>query len=405
MQMIVGVWARVKWRLRHLFLPRPETSPDKNVPENLRNIAVAGLLRTGSGIGQSARYCVEGMRATGVSFEAIDLSETFNQVDMDFDNCVLPSEARPWDTLILHLNAPEFERALFELSRSAARKGRSKPRIIGYWAWETPQVPAAWQRVEKYLSEIWVPSAFVADALRATFSVPILIIPHHVPRIAPAHETDFNLVGQLKSQTAGASSFTCLAMADGRSSFDRKNVVGAIEAFKQAFPEDADVRLVLKTRNLGEFPDVKGKLLAAVAQDQRIHIIDCTLSAPQMRDMVRQCDAFISLHRAEGFGLHLAEAMQAGLAVVATGWSGNMEFMSPKNACLARFDLAQIEDSQFVYETPQDVVWAQPDIAHAARLLKQLKSGEIDREALAAQAIIDLENKLGPANYAHVLRV
>ncbi len=387
--MLVSIYTKICWRLRRFLIPRPARGAEALKAEYIGRLAVAGLFRTGSGMGQAARNCYEGLRNTGIEAQAIDLSKEFNQLDMAYSDAISVEVCTKFDTLILHLNAPEVERSLFALRNKFA----GSPRIIGYWAWELPEIPNVWLEAEKYLSEIWAPSEFVAQSLRKSFKLPVKVVPHYVPEI------ELNE----KKLVADSSCFKCLAMADARSSFDRKNIKAAILAFKEAFKTDSDVKLVLKTRNFDELGQNKKKVLSLIDKDERIEILDATLEKQKVLELISEADVFLSLHRSEGFGLIMAEAMLQKTHVVATGWSGNLEFMNSTNSNLVTFDLVPVEDTQRVYDSSETIFWAEPSISDAAKNLRRLKNSSNEGLNLLQQAKIDVVNRLSASNYQKAL--
>ena len=310
---------RLAWRMRRWTLPQGKAlTPNKRPPE----IIVAGLFSTASGIGESARLCSSALDRIGLAHRKIDLSRLFGQVDLA-ETPGLLTLPEGEGVVLLHLNAPETERALFEIG---ARR-RSNWRFIGFWAWESSYLPGSWKAAARYLDEIWTPSRFCADVVRDRIKKTVRVCPHAVmPSAAPP-----SAPAQSMAVDPG---IVCLAMADSRSSFHRKNLLGAITIFQDAFSHEPQHRLILKTRNLNEAPDWAQTLSQAARMDPRIEIINEALSAPNLRALIATCDVLLSPHRAEGFGLTLAEAMMFEKLVIATGWSGNLEFMNAQNSVL-----------------------------------------------------------------------
>ena len=319
---------------------------------------VVGLFGAASGIGESARLCFDALQLLGCDPDAIDLSDAFNQRELDtsrFQNR-LEKNTGP---LIIHLNPPELPRAL----RTLGRKCLAHRRLIGYWAWELCDVPASWVRAMRLVHEVWTPSDFCTAALSKCAPVPIKTVPHILPEQgsfphnAPAPDVDFHVI------TSG----------DTRSSLARKNLDGAFRAFHDAFADDPTVRLSVR---LGH---CTGKDLTAKRFAQQCTgppnvqlVTNVTDDAAENR-FLASADAILSLHRSEGFGLVLAKAMRLGRPVIATGWSGNMEFMTPDNACIVGFERIAVHDPQDIYpETGQ--FWAEPDHDEAVSWLRRLRS-------------------------------
>lgn len=264
------------------------------------------------------------------------------------------AEPGPRSNLVLHSGAPECARLI---------NGLALPPLsvypIGYWAWELPDPPRGWKRYQGLVSEIWTPSTFSAESLRRLFDVPVYVVPHRVaPEPRRIRDPD--------------SIFTVLTMADSRSSFDRKNPIGAISAFRRAFGERSDVRLIVKL--IGRSSEVS-ELMSAVGGAPNIEFLTDTLGLDELRALFRRADVLLSLHRAEGFGLPILEAMAHGTPAVATGWSGNLDFMSAHDGILVPYRLVDVRDRAGVYRHRSQ--WADPDIDYAATALRELANDPV----------------------------
>ena len=357
---------RIAWWLRHATLAPPTPPIPVDGP-----LVVAGFFTTASGVGTSARACVSGLQNVGVDPICIDLSAAFGQADMSsaaVSTLVRPPPlpSTPSGTLILHANAPETERALFELGAFRPRKWR----LIGYWAWEQSRAPASWARPSRRLSEIWTPSTFVASALDGVAEAPVKVVPHFVDAdgINPSDAE----IAEMRARLGLSDETTmCLAMADGRSSFVRKNLIGAVEIFKHAVDDRTKAVLVLKTRNLTEFPSYRAELSDAVGSRDDIKIFDEALSEANRNALLGATDILLSPHRAEGFGLVLAEAMALGKPVLATKYSGNLSFMDDASAMLVESPITPAIDASGVYGEAYGS-WADPDIAAFSAALRDL---------------------------------
>ena len=195
---------------------------------------------------------------------------------------------------------------------------------IGLWWWETSEFPERFFRAFEPVDEVWVGSHFVADAISAVSPVPVvkMTMPVSMPEIEEFDRGDLGL----------PEGFVFLFVFDYHSVFERKNPLALIEAFEQAFPEDSGASLVLKSINSEHYPEEHGRLMEAAKGRGDIHVIDRYVTAAEKNAMFAGCDCYVSLHRSEGFGNTLAEAMYLGKPVIATGYSGNMEFMTQQNS-------------------------------------------------------------------------
>lgn len=337
-----------RYAFRQLVLPRPPSAERSGVhPDS--PVVVAGMFQISNGIGRAARTCYAALKAQGLSPIAVDLTGMFNQVE---HQPLVPIEAMPRSrsgTLLLFANAPETFRALVGLGLRRWHNWR----IIGCWAWELPAVPPDWPRNARYLSEVWVPSQFVAESLGPDFAKPVKTVPHHVP------VPDMRPL-ELPCEVTGAA-FRMLCSADGRSSFHRKNIMATVRAFLRAFEGDPGVELIVKCRNLEQFPEFARELKSAESNDARIRLLTHTMTGAEMTQLVRETDLIVSTHRSEGFGLVLAEAMALGKPVMATGWSGNLQFMTESNSRLLPYELESVSDPTGIYNENTELKWARVD--------------------------------------------
>ena len=159
-------------------------------------------------------------------------------------------------------------------------------------------------------------------------------------------------------------------MYDFHSFQERKNPQAAIAAFRQAKAAEPSLGLVIKTINAQHHQRERQELQEALRDVPDVTFIDAALTRQQAWDLEMCCDILLSLHRAEGFGLILAEMMSLGKSVVATGWSANMDFMDESNSLPVAFELKPLPRSIGPYEA--GVLWAEPDIDHAAAALRRL---------------------------------
>ena len=345
-------------RVRAALLASPARTGQEHANASNGPIVVAGLFRTASGIGESARRCSQALAAERVAHICVDLSSDLNQVDLPPDNQLEPMPAAMAGTLILHVNGPEVAPALHHLRMYGSKRWR----VIGCWVWELEAAPDEWRNAVRYLSEIWAPSMFCADAFAELADIPVRVVPYWVK--AP------------RKSSPKTSPRYALTMADGRSSLRRKNPEAAIRVFLEALGDREDWSLVVKTRNLNEAPAEARRLHAVAAGHPRIKFIDASMSDAERWDLIAGSSVLISLHRSEGFGLPVAEALAAGVPVIATGWSAVAEFTPP--ASLVPYVLENVDDPGGPYAAFRNSRWAAPVERAAVSRLRHLLT-ESDR--------------------------
>lgn len=356
-------------------------------------ITVAGLLRSPTGLGEGARLCADMLRAIGYPVGLHDVSTAFKQALLPLETAASSPDKAPQagGAIILHINPPDLPLTRLLLGRAQTREQR----VIGYWAWELPQIPPAWRSGFDYVHEVWAPSTFCADAIRPFTTKPVRVVPHPVtvPCPSPRDRAGFGLP---------QDAFIVLSMLHFGSGFTRKNPLAGIRAFRQAFGDRSDVCLVIKITADVPLPWAEEALADAIAGANNIRILRETLSRPDQAALIQASDAVLSLHRAEGFGLVLAEAMRLGKPVVATGWSGNMEFMAAGCSAPVAYTLVPVVDPQGTYEPGQ--LWAEPDEADAACWLVRLRDESGTAAAMGAAAARHAETRLGSAAYVAAVK-
>jgi glycosyltransferase involved in cell wall biosynthesis len=244
---------------------------------------------------------------------------------------------------------------------------QSKHYNIGYGYWELSRFPAEWREQFRYLDELWAPSTYIRDVLTQSTTLPVMYMPIPVDFSVPTGYTraDFNLLDD---------KFLFVFTFDLSSHMARKNPQAVIQAFAKAFPSHRreNVGLVIKITSLRSQPEHftrRRELLAQIAFDSRITLIDQTFDRTSSLGLIQVCDAYVSLHRSEGFGLGMAEAMKMGKLVIATHYSGNKDFMNRTNSCPVSYDLVKVDKSEYWF-VEDGAEWAEPDIDHASYYMR-----------------------------------
>lgn len=347
----------------------------------------AGFVYADSGMGESGRSMRATLAATKLSTAMLALPHPKAQVD------VLPSKAEifGWpvsgaDISVAVANADSS--GLLESFLPASFWGKKS---VGYWVWETEELPAKYKKSELLFDEIWTPSTYSADAIARTVSIPVRVLPHTL---------DFASIEQAKPNRRkfGLPEKATLFgfMFDPLSVIERKNVGGLIKAFRQAFRPDDNCYLVLKVngRTQGTYDY---ETIRAAAGGERILFVEATLSRSETFNFLKSLDVYVSLHRAEGFGLTCAEAMALGLPVIASEYSGNLEFMTRENSLLVPCSIMQTERPFGAY--PCGTRWANPDIDGAVSHMRSMLGGSL-RTELGGRGRVDVKTCLAPERIA-----
>lgn len=344
-------------------------------------VNVVGHFCYPSGLRVSAESLVEAMRLAGVHTSLRDVRTDAGDEPrhLEFHG----SECH--DITVVHTQPEPF----FDRAYARADLGAREPRTyrIAFWYWEFDSVPASWQTHAQDVDEVWTATEFVAGGLRERLSVPVRTLFPGV-RLAPYERRSRTAFG-LDSER-----FTFLFTFHMMSVMERKNPLGLIQAFKRAFTEDEPVTLVLKT-SFGDRHPEEFATLQGAAVGRHIALIDEIYSPDEVLSLMDACDAYVSLHRSEGLGLTMAEAMLMGKPVIATKFSGNVDFMDDSNSLLVSYELVRLKEPVPPYDA--DLEWAEPSVEHAAQLMRRVYENQAwarelgQRAKLSAEANLSLE--------------
>jgi glycosyltransferase involved in cell wall biosynthesis len=352
------LWRLLPAQSRRLALRRAAgwlaPKADAGAPEKSNGVVVAGELDQATGMGEAARLYQAGCEALNMLRGAVTV-----KVGGVFNTAELPADA----ALLLAVNAPSIPLMLARAPRGLLR-GR---RVIGAWAWELPVLAREWDVGKNYVNEIWACSEFAAGAFETLMPGRVRVVPYPLALVARPRVTASRADFGLPKDAVVTSVIFSLG-----SSFTRKNPLAAVAAFGQAFGSRADQVLVVKISGEAAFPAAAAAVRAAASAANNIRVFSGSWAPERVEALLAVTDIVLSLHRSEGFGLVPAQAMILGIPVVATGWSGNMQFMDEQSAALVGYGLIPMVDPSGVYGKIPGAMWAEPDIGHAAALLRRL---------------------------------
>lgn len=329
-----------------------------NSEKGEKGINLIGYIRHDTGLGQSTRLLAAELKKSEIPFAIKPYSQSreYSMTDLSFDEYC--SDALPYNINVFHINPHEFTVAYLNLGKNIFDEHYN----IAFWLWEMEEFPEEWLPCISILDEIWTPSEFISKALRKKTDKPVITIPYAIsaPTKAEMDREYFSLPENV---------FLFLGMYDSNSVAERKNPKGIIRAFKQAFERDSkEVGLVLKINHIkdNEMAYIKEELKGY----ENIYYILSNLSKVEVNSLIECVDVYMSLHRAEGFGLVLAEAMLLGTPTIATNYSANVEFMNQDVACMVDYEMVTLEEDVALYH--KGYKWAEPNEQQAAMYMKRL---------------------------------
>ncbi len=254
----------------------------------------------------------------------------------------------------------------------------ARTRTIGYCFWELDVLPPSQIAGARLVDEIWVPTRFTLDAFSKVDGLTVRHVPIPVAEPAPSDRPR-----EAFEALAGAGDRVVFGVTfDHFSSVERKNPIGAIDAYCRAFEDDGRHLLVVKTLNADHLPLAHARLVEHACGRTDVVVWDEHLSRADQLAFIAHLDVLVSLHRGEGLGLHLAEAMWLGVPVIATGYSGNLDFMDDSCSRLVRHSMIDVGARALHY--PGEAQWADPDLDHAASLMRDLTDPVLRAEIGAA---------------------
>lgn len=353
-----------RWRRRLGLEPQrgpaavPGPARRKGVPAFVRSaplgVNVSGYLDTESGMGEAARASIRSFEAAGIPVALNNVASRLRARDTAYRAAFVQENPHPFN--LVHLNADNMGWFAEEQGPAYFRDRYT----IGYWFWELAAFREEWVPFFSYVDEVWAASEFVRESYAAWSPVPVtrMPLPVWVPPLPSLGRAHFGL-------PEGSTIF--LYIFDVSSQTERKNPHGAIEAFRRARFAPGQATLALKFTN-AEYDRTAVRRFHEAAQGLDVRFFDGYMDRLEVLSLIAAADCYFSPHRAEGFGLTILESMSLGKPVIATAYSGNMDFTTEENSFLLPYRLTTLEHDYGPYM--RGAVWADPDLDEAARLMR-----------------------------------
>ena len=323
-----------------------------------KGVNLIGGIRMQTGLGQSCRLIAELLEHISLPYTICEYcaDRQIKCNDHQYEDKI--SNEKKYGINLLHLNPYELRMGYTEMGNELLDYRYN----IGYWLYEFDKLPDGWIEAIDLVQEIWTPSQYISNLFRQVTDKPVYTMPYSVS--APVDEKMNRAYFHLPEDK-----FLYLVMYDTNSTAARKNPQGAIRAYKKAYPKELDcVGLVVKVNHIKE--DDEKRLKEELAGYKNVYFISQTLDKIEVNSLIRDVDVFVSLHRAEGFGLVMAEAMLNGTACIATNYSSNTEFMDMECACMVDYELVQLNGDTGQY--PKGIRCAEASVDEAAMYMIKL---------------------------------
>jgi len=343
-------------------------------------INVFGFITGEFGIAEATRLNCKAIQAAGLPLSILNYDvktnhntndHTFKEFSEDAPHPINLVQVSPSTTEIVHF-FEYFDSSLF----------KEKYNIL-YVAWESETLPGDYIVNINLFDEVWTPSEYCKTCLEKFIALPIKVIPHPIDiELKPTYDTD-------AEHFYNKEMFNFLFIFDYNSSIERKNVINLIQTFRSTFEGwDNNAFLTIKTSKSEKFSAEKDQIIQAVGDSGKIKIVEKIFAKNVLNYIISRCDSYISLHRSEGFGLTMAEAMYFGKPTIGTGYSGNLQFMNDENSFLVKAQKVSYGSDDLNYNS--ETIWSEPSLDEASEYLKKIYSGgeAVKKQADQGQATI-----------------
>jgi glycosyltransferase involved in cell wall biosynthesis len=344
---------------------------------------MAGFAQSVYGIGESSRAMWRAVQNTGLPCVLVNVR---SGVHSNADPTAVGEFARdnPFRVNLMTFSF-DYSRRFYRDKGPRFFAGRYN---IGLWYWEQEHFPIRWHSSFDYYDEIWVPSEFTRGAIAAVSPIPVRKITY------PFYLDETEAVPGRARFSLADNACVFLFTFDFFSTTDRKNPAAVIAAFRRAFRQDDAAILVIKSINW-ERERERRNSLGRQAEGAKVVFSDGHISTAEMNALFASADCYVSLHRSEGLGLGMAQAMYLGKPVIATNYSGNLEFMNSNNSLLVDYTMTELEEDSGPYE--RGTHWAEPDVEHAAELMRFIYENRAEAETIGARGAASVRATLDPA--------
>ncbi len=386
--MLRNLYRKLRKHLLHPLIPESRREIFAN---GKRGVEVVGFFHSASGIGESARLCALQLQQMGVKVRCTSVEKIFGkplESDWIFINSAEPHEI---GCRIFHLNPPMMPPTALKMGLH----NYASVYNIGYWAWELEEIPLEWTRAIRYVNAIFCPSEFTAETLRKYTRKPVETVPH--PVTLGSVRADMRATLGLSEQA-----FMVTTLFSFGSALERKNPYAAVAAFVAACEGIEDAWLILKSNHGGDSA-AKQAFLNYIRTYPRVRLIDDVWEKDQVLGLIQTADVYLSLHRSEGFGLPIAEAMLAGTPVMVTDWSGSRDFCDVTNSFPVPYKLIPVQSSHPEFADLQHAQWADPDSAAAGALLRRIYAQRDLAQSRAARCVRETNAYFAEPRYAQAL--
>ncbi|WP_134338285.1 glycosyltransferase [Flavobacterium psychrophilum] len=335
-------------------------------------VNVFGYINGEFGLGEAVRLLIKAMQNVDIPVALInlDIKTNHRHEDKTFENF---TKEAPYSINLVLLGPGEASLPLTYFEDSGLFKNKYN---IYYLNWESEYFPQEYVDNISFFDEIWVPAKYCQNVISKVTNIPVTVIHYPIEIVIP------DTIDEEAENFYNKSSFNFLFIFDYNSTLERKNPINLIKAFKKAFDKnDKSVSLTIKTSRATRFAKEKSKLLDEIDGYENIHIVEKIFEKDTLHNIIKGCDSYVSLHRSEGFGLTMAEAMFFGKPVIATGYSGNLDFMNSENSFLVDYKTCTVNSKIINYD--KNTIWSNPDFEHMAELMKKVKENSDTIKAIA----------------------